>query len=100
MAKDLKITTELRNARPFIAGVSGDVAQYSAGDVLAALDLHKQQGTEHNWLYYTESEVAQFLSYKADKARLMNAGLGLTGGSLAMTAHLQLKDDPGDYRRQ
>ncbi len=76
----LRVTDQLRGYRPFIGAVSADVAEFSAGDVLAVLDTHKSSGTEHNWLYYTKTEIGQFLSYKADKARVWTAGLGLTGG--------------------
>lgn len=76
----LRVTDQLRGYRPFIGAVSADVAEFSAGDVLAVLDTHKSSGTEHNWLYYTQTEIGQFLSYKADKARVWTAGLGLTGG--------------------
>lgn len=109
MAKDLKITTELRYARPFIAGVSGDVAQsgnaHYGGDITCSGNItansyinifhnHGRQISDSNWDYrglsiYTQDGSAPSLTFyqEGDYAgRLGLQGAKLVWGGLSLGA--------------
>jgi hypothetical protein len=80
---DNRRTSEYRKLLPFIARASGDVGEDTIGEdvqaLLQALEAHKTSD-DHDDRYYTEWEITSLLSYKADKAITLTAGLGLTGG--------------------